>query len=223
MLDHHPTARCTTGEHYETDAPDTLDLAGRMGLAVNALTGVWNPAERWALGFVVDFSRRPANGARTLYCVWDSIVTRDEDEARVNLLLNRASPWVDVDSYLPAEGRVVLHIKDASKVSVRIPEWGNPWEVQGSVGGQRRRVRVEGRWVRMTRLKPGDQVTLTFSLPKRVVHRVIGEIPYKLVLRGSNVVSIDPKGVAFPLYEHQPARKLVRTTRFMPQVRQVVW
>ncbi len=29
--------------------------------------------------------------------------------------------------------------------------------------------------------------------------RVIGEIPYKLVLRGSNVVSIDPKGVACPL------------------------
>lgn len=60
MLDHPPTARCTTGEHYEADVPDTLDLAGRMGLAVNALTGVWNPAERWALGFVVDFSRRPA-------------------------------------------------------------------------------------------------------------------------------------------------------------------
>ncbi|MBI4553183.1 MAG: glycoside hydrolase family 127 protein [Candidatus Latescibacteria bacterium] len=164
-----------------------------------------------------------ANGARTLYCVWDSIVTRNGDEVRVNLLLNRASPWVDVDSYLPAEGRVVLRIKDASKVSVRIPEWGDPWEVRVSVGDQRRRVRVEGRWVRVARLKPGDQVTLTFPLPERVVHRVIGEIPYKLVLRGSNVVSIDPKGIALPLYEHQPTGKLMRTTRFMPQVRQVVW
>ena len=30
-----------------------------MGLAVNALTNVWIPEQKWALQFVVDFSRRP--------------------------------------------------------------------------------------------------------------------------------------------------------------------
>ena len=58
MLDHNPIAKCTIGERYETDVPDTLDLADRMGLAVNALTNVWYPEEKWALGFVVDFSRK---------------------------------------------------------------------------------------------------------------------------------------------------------------------
>ena len=29
----------------------------------------------------------------------------------VNLLLNRASPWVDVDSHIPYEGRVDLKVK----------------------------------------------------------------------------------------------------------------
>jgi len=30
-----------------------------MALAVNALTNVWYPDEKWALGFIVDFSQRP--------------------------------------------------------------------------------------------------------------------------------------------------------------------
>ena len=164
-----------------------------------------------------------ANGARTLYYVWDSIVTREADEVRVNLLLNRASPWLDVDSYLPVEGKVVLRIKDAPRVAVRMPEWCYPAEVQVSVGGQARRALVEGRFVRVGWLKPGDHATLTFPVPERVTHRVIGEIPYKLVLRGSNVVSIDPRGVAYPLYEDQPSGNLATKTRFIREIKRVVW
>ena len=55
------------------------------------------------------------------------------------------------------------------------------------------------------------------------MHQVIGEIPYKLVLRGSNVVSIDPKGVAYPLYEDQPVGKLTKKARFIPRIRDVIW
>jgi hypothetical protein len=164
-----------------------------------------------------------ANGARTLYYVWDSIVTQQADEVRVNLLLNRASSWLDVLSYLPAEGRVVLQIKDAPKVAVRIPEWCDPMDVQVSVGDESRKPSVEGRFVRVTGLNPGDQLKLTFPVPERVVHRVIGEIPYKLILRGSNVVSIDPKGVGFPLYETPPTGRLVRKKRFIPQVNRIIW
>ena len=54
MLDHNPMEACTRGERYEADVPDTLDLADRMSLAINALTNVWYPDEKWALGFVVD-------------------------------------------------------------------------------------------------------------------------------------------------------------------------
>jgi len=164
-----------------------------------------------------------ANGARTLYYVWDSIVTQEADEVRVNLLLNRASPWLDVDSYLPYEGKVVLHIKDAPKVSVRMPEWCEPRDVQVSVGNESRKPLVEGRFVRVGWLNEGDQLTLNFPVPERIVHRVIGEIPYKLVLRGSNVVSIEPRGVALPLFLDMPTGKQLRRTRFIPQVKRIIW
>ena len=40
-------------------------------------------------------------GAEALYDAWESIVRCLDDMAQVNLLLKRASPWLDVDSYLP--------------------------------------------------------------------------------------------------------------------------
>lgn len=164
-----------------------------------------------------------ANGARTLYYTWDSIVTKSTDEIVVNLLLNRASRWLDVDSYLPAEGKVVLQIKEAPKVAVRMPAWCDLAQVTVMVDGQPRRVQVEGRLVRIGWLQPGNQVTLTFPVPERVLHRVIGDIPYKLLLRGSNVVAIDPKGTAYPLYEQQPLGQKVRKTRFVPKLEQIIW
>ena len=164
-----------------------------------------------------------ANGARTLYYVWDSIITRESGLVKVNLLLNRASPWVDVDSYLPMEGKVVLHIKEAPSVAVRMPAWCRPQEVKVRVGNDARKILIEGRYVRVEGLHPGEKVILTFPLPERVVHRVIGEIPYKLVLRGANVISIDPGGVACPLYENQPSGMLVRKTRFVPRIGEIIW
>ena len=75
------------------------------------------------------------NAGRSMYYAWDSIVTRDGDCTDVNLLLNRASKWVDVDSHLPYEGKVVVKIKDAPRVSVRIPSWTDRSQVTCTVNG----------------------------------------------------------------------------------------
>jgi hypothetical protein len=164
-----------------------------------------------------------ANGARTLYYAWDSIVTKGNDEVRVNLLLNRASPWLDVNSYLPAEGKIILHIKDAPTVAVQMPEWCDVASVRASVDGETRRTLIDGRSVQIGWLEPGYEVTLEFPVPGETIHRVIGEIPYKLVRRGANIVSIDPPGIAYPLYEDQPSGKLIRKERFVPDIGHIIW
>lgn len=164
-----------------------------------------------------------ANGARTLYFVWDSMVTKTPEEVRVNLLLNRVSPWLDVDSYLPAAGKVVLHIKEAPRVAVRMPEWCDPAQVRATINDQDRRTLVNGPIVRLGWLQPGDEVVLRFPLPEQVIHRVLGEIPYKLTLRGSNITSIDPKGSAYPLFEDQPTGSLVERTCFIPKIQDIIW
>ena len=66
MTAHNPFAKCTNGDRYVSEVPDTLDLADRMGLAINPLTNVWDPDEGFALRFCVDFrAARPCSYTRT--------------------------------------------------------------------------------------------------------------------------------------------------------------
>ena len=162
------------------------------------------------------------NGSRTLYYVWDSIVTGDANEARINLLLNRASEWLDVHSYLPAEGKVVLKIKKTQRVAARMPEWVDLNRVRVTVRGKEVSLKTRGRYVVLAGLRPGDVVGLTLPVPERVIHRVIGRRPYRLTLRGSQVVAIDPPGVAYPLYQNQPQGKPIQKTRFVP-AKKLIW
>jgi hypothetical protein len=75
-----------------------------------------------------------ANGSPALYYAWESTVRYSKGAARVNLLLNRASPRLDVDNYLPYEGKVVLHNKQAARIHVRIPSWVDQQAVRCEVG-----------------------------------------------------------------------------------------
>ncbi|MDL2319420.1 glycoside hydrolase family 127 protein, partial [Eubacteriales bacterium OttesenSCG-928-A19] len=65
-----------------------------------------------------------ASGARGLYYGWRNIVTEARGRVSVNLLLNRATPWLEVESSLPYEGKVVLTArKDMPDLVCRIPDW----------------------------------------------------------------------------------------------------
>ena len=131
------------------------------------------------------------NGARTLYWVWDSILTREDNAVRVNLLLNRASPWLDVDSYLPNQGKVALKIKQADAVSVRIPEWTDHAKVTCNVDGTERSFTWSGDYVQVGGLKPGAVATIEFPIRERTLFRLIGDIPYKVTIRGNTVVDME--------------------------------
>jgi len=52
-LEHNPMAKAIVGQRYEAMVPDTLDIAGRMELALNALTNLWFPEEKYANVFGV--------------------------------------------------------------------------------------------------------------------------------------------------------------------------
>ena len=157
------------------------------------------------------------NAARTLYYVWDSIVTPEKDKVRVNLLLNRASPYLDLDSYLPYEGKVVLKIKQAQTVAVRIPSWTDRAAVQCKVNGKPREFTWSGSYLEIKNLRKGDVATIEFPMRESIVSREIGGTQCKLTLKGNTVVDIDPKGTVYPLYEREkylsnkaPVKKVTR-------------
>ncbi|MBN1918823.1 MAG: glycoside hydrolase family 127 protein [Verrucomicrobia bacterium] len=160
-----------------------------------------------------------ANAARSLYYAWNAIVTPEEDGVRVNLLLNRASPWLDVDSHLPYEGKVVLRNKTAKNVSVRIPEGIPQKHVTCNVNGKTQETVWAGGYLAVGGLKKGDVVTIEFPIEERSLFRVIGDVPYKLALKGNTVVDINPEGTLYPLYQRDHYRTgkapMKRVTRFV--------
>ncbi len=160
----------------------------------------------WAAGIASTGIAQCCTGTctRTLYYIWNRMIRHQDDELRVNLLMNRASQWADIYSYIPYEGRVDLKIKrECRNVKLRAPEWigtSSP-ELACKVNGQDRPLNWQGRFVSVGAAKPSDNVVLTFPIRERTVKERIGPVTYTLVLRGNTVVSIDPKGANVPLYQ----------------------
>jgi hypothetical protein len=111
-----------------------------------------------------------ANESQALYSVWASIVQYDSADAsaKVNLLLNRASPWFDVESYLPYEGKVILRNKAAQRLYVRIPTWVDQKQVRCFVNGQEKATRYLGNYLLLDPARAQSVVTLSLPLKEQV-------------------------------------------------------
>lgn len=136
------------------------------------------------------------NGAQALYQAWEGIV-RDvgDGDAQVNLLLNRASPQLDVDSYLPYEGKVVVRNKTARRIRARIPGWVSKPDVCCRINNRA----IDKRWLNNYLLfegvQPGDQVTIEFPVAERVFKRTEGASGDRYTIRtlGNTVTDIQPR------------------------------
>ena len=146
------------------------------------------------------------NGTRTIYFLWENTLTHDSDNLRVNLLLNRASAWADVNSHVPYTGQVDVKIREKLDLSIRIPEWVKRGEVRIQVNGVDREAEWDGRYAVVGEVKPGDVATMTFPIAERTDTTWIEKERYTLVRKGNDVVAIDPPGRHCPLYQREHYR-----------------
>ena len=169
----------------------------------------WASGSDWALrGGIMHCCT--GEGARALYYVWENILHFKDGKLQVNLLLNRASPWADVDSYIPYEGQVDLKIKQPCKeVMLRVPQWidSGSEKVACTVNGKVRKVNWQGRYVNLGAAKPDDRISVSFPIWERTVKEVLGGVLYTLVIKGNEVVFIDPPGKHCPLYQRAHYRQ----------------
>ena len=158
------------------------------------------------------------NASRTIYFIWDHILGYSSGKLRVDLLLNRASPWADIDSHIPYTGRVDIRVKTPCDLSVRIPEWVSPSETRCEVSGTARETGFNGRYANVGAVKPGDVVTLTFPISERTEEVWIEKRRYTVVIKGNEVVRIDPPGSVCPIYQREHYRN---NTPLRPEYRSV--
>ncbi len=182
------------------------------------------------------------NAPQALYYAWEGAVRHDAGTTTINLHLNRASSWVDVSSYLPHQGKVIIDVKDSSRVAVRVASWMPVRQLQTRVNSTARDgVRV-GNYLIFDGVKPGDTIELDFPIKESTVsytanahrpgsNRSHGrETQYKVTSRGSTVVDISPKDTdptSYPFYEREHLRTemtpMKTTTRFVPAKTLLNW
>ena len=166
------------------------------------------------------------NATRTIYYVWENIITHDAGKLRVNLALNRGSRWVDVNSHLPYRGQIDIQVKESVELSVRIPEWVKPEETKCTVDARDRRPEHDGRYAVVGKVKAGESVTLSFPITERSEYINVEKRAYRVLLRGNTCVDIDPPGVNVPLFQREHYRedetRWRKRTRFIPE-QQIDW
>jgi hypothetical protein len=168
------------------------------------------------------------NGSQALYYAWESIVRYRDGLAQVNLLLNRASPWVDVDSYLPYEGKVVVRNKMATAVAVRIPRWVDRASVTVSSAGNPVELVWVGNYALCQGLRDGDEVVLEFPMAEQTSTYSLDGHAYRCRFRGQTLLEItrhcDPP--SYPMFAGRGgmngAAPLRTVSRYVPE-RTLAW
>jgi len=168
------------------------------------------------------------HGNMGLFYAWDGTLRHEDGTTRVNLLLNRASPWMDIDSYLPYEGKVVLKNKGSREVFVRMPLWMDRKHVRCRVGQKN----VQNVWfnnsLRFRSLQPNDVLTISFPTETKTEEWVIPSFSGKqgpemqvhtCKFKGNTLTEISPPLVpGSPLYQRSYFLKneapIKRVTRF---------
>jgi len=167
------------------------------------------------------------NCTPAMYCAWEAILRCTNNEVQINLFLNRASPWLDVDSYLPYEGKLVVHNKTARSLAVRIPGWVEMAAVRSSINLRPAAPFRAGRYLVFDRLPARADIVLTFPVTETTeVHSFAwkqsefwqectdpggswkpAKAPTRYVchFRGNTLMDISPRdeGLGYPLYQRE--------------------
>jgi len=222
ILDYQWMYDVSSGYPYTPPGPgDSVD--GAPERSVGSFCGWVLPDDMWMGWGPVVMACCVGNGSRVLYTVWQNILEYSGGELRVNLLLNRASQWADLNSYIPYEGKVDLHMKcAASGVSVRIPNWVTDEEVACTVNGAPRAFAWSGRYISLGTVNADDLVQVTFPISERTAYLDFSDrlypFEYTLVFKGNDVVSMDPPGTYRPLFQRERYRENVASWKMVTRV-----
>ena len=99
-----------------------------------------------------------ANGSQALYYAWEAILRKQGNTAVVSLWLNRRSPWIDVWSWLPHEGRLVVDNKGVQRIAIRKPGWARQGAIRCQVDGRDLQPRWLGNHMLFDGLKGNERI-----------------------------------------------------------------
>ena len=114
---------------------------------------------------------------------------------------SRNSPWVEVVSYRPYQGRVDVLVHKTTDLAIRVPSWVAKEDIRVSVGGKSVAVKLSPeRYVELQKVKKGKWVRLEYPLRKVTIEEKVNGKDFKIRWRGDTVVELTPRGKLYPTY-----------------------
>lgn len=140
-----------------------------------------------------------------MHAASEHAVTDDGDELRVNLLIDHDGGLASVRSRIPLDGTLEIRPTVKRPVSVRIPGWCSPQDVEvvDFRGTPLQRYRMSDQRVLVA--EPGDGFNLRIPVEEATTHETVNDVSYTVEWRGDTVIAISPAGPRLPLYQRQDA------------------
>jgi len=146
------------------------------------------------------------HGAWGLFLIWHRIITEDKSGVRVNLSLNKESPWCRVDSYRPYSGRVDVIMYYARLLFVRVPGFADRESVRCLVNNRPVNTAWEGDYVSFPEIKAGETATVEYPMTHEFRTENLDGTEYRVEWKGQTVLSLDPPGRIAPLFQREHFR-----------------
>jgi hypothetical protein len=108
---------------------------------------------------------------------------------------------------------VEIRMKRLCELMVRIPEWVTPDQCAFDVDGSPRNPSWEGRYAALGPVESGQTATLTFPMQETTHTVEIERTTYSITRKGNDVMTIDPPGENYPLYQRERFRASEATRR----------
>ncbi len=138
---------------------------------------------------------------RALCNAQESIVSKNADGARVNMLFNVDGEYLDVRSMLPEEGRVDLSVKRPCVTRVRLPEGVAREDIALRVDGEARAVEGDGLEIDLGALAADTKVALAFKMSRRSTEEAApGWPPHTIEWVGNTIGAMSPSEGPIALY-----------------------
>ena len=141
-------------------------------------------------------------GIRACCMVWDRSIERDANTVKVNMAFSRDSPWAEVVSYLPYQGRIDVLMRVEANLQVRVPDHMSLSDVQVLRDGRS----VEGKaasgvYIAIPAAVPGERISILYPIPTRTVEETVAGGNYRVRWRGDTVTGIEPAGEKYPILQ----------------------
>ena len=120
-------------------------------------------------------------------------------EEQFNLLFDYEGDALAVESALPLAGKIAIRARKPLNLRVRMPTWVEADAVQVTTNGRRRAAVIDGGYLLLDGVGPGDRAVVRFDVPCRIERETVDGAEYTTTWVGNQIVDIRPPGTVSPL------------------------